>query len=206
MDTPLETNRVEHPTLRVGVVMRRERVPGPMSRWQTWRWVLADVALAEQLPALPASGELTGPTSPVPIEPAGPVPEGTTHWLYHGFDLALYRGDVEGYVLNLSSPQPCIWVLWRLDNDLDDEAMPQPLIATVSYHDAGRWLDAQERVDQVPAPPAVVQWMARFVEAYHRPEPQRRKRRPDVQTLTDRFGNPVRISTEKIRGGGPVDG
>ena len=23
--------------------MRRERVPGAMSRWQTWRWVLHDV-------------------------------------------------------------------------------------------------------------------------------------------------------------------
>ena len=27
------------PALDVAVIMRRERIVGPMSRWQTWRWV-----------------------------------------------------------------------------------------------------------------------------------------------------------------------
>ena len=31
------------PAITVAVVMRRERIDGPMSRWQSWRWVLADV-------------------------------------------------------------------------------------------------------------------------------------------------------------------
>ena len=31
------------PTIEVAVVMRRERVLGRASRWQTWRWVLAEV-------------------------------------------------------------------------------------------------------------------------------------------------------------------
>ncbi len=33
----------QRPSLQVAVVMRRERVNGPMSRWQPWRWVLHDV-------------------------------------------------------------------------------------------------------------------------------------------------------------------
>jgi hypothetical protein len=33
----------DRPRLQVAVLMRRERVPGAMSRWQTWRWVVADV-------------------------------------------------------------------------------------------------------------------------------------------------------------------
>ena len=40
-------NRVE-----VAVVMRREPVSGPMSRWQSWRWVLADVLSGDALEAL----------------------------------------------------------------------------------------------------------------------------------------------------------
>ena len=35
--------QTEHPTLEVAVVMRRERVLGRASRWQTWRWALAEV-------------------------------------------------------------------------------------------------------------------------------------------------------------------
>ena len=38
------------PRLAVSVLMRRERVPGPMARWQPWRLVLADV-----LPAVAAA-------------------------------------------------------------------------------------------------------------------------------------------------------
>ena len=32
-----------HPTFTVAVVMRREAISGPMSRWQSHRWVLHDV-------------------------------------------------------------------------------------------------------------------------------------------------------------------
>lgn len=41
---------------------------------------------------------------------------------------------------------------------LADELVVRQIV-TVSYHDAGRWLDAQETVEQVPAPPDVVQWV-----------------------------------------------
>jgi hypothetical protein len=34
------------PQIDVAVLMRREAVQGPMSRWQAWRWVLADVAVS----------------------------------------------------------------------------------------------------------------------------------------------------------------
>lgn len=40
---------------------------------------------------------------------------------------------------------------------LADEPVPGPQIVTLSYHDAGRWLDAQETVKQGPAPPDLVQ-------------------------------------------------
>ena len=41
--TPAPTR--SRPAIEVDVVMRREPVSGPMSRWQPFRWVLADVLL-----------------------------------------------------------------------------------------------------------------------------------------------------------------
>ena len=194
----------QRPTLDVGVIMRREAVPGPMSQWQPWRWLLADVVRPQDLGASPQDWADLG-TQPVSIElnqtqdgQQGPSPQ---HWLYPGMQVELYRDDAEGYYLNLTSPQPCFWVLWRLEPQAPPDELPKPLIVTVSYHEAGRWLDAQERVEQVPAPPEVCDWVAAFTETHYVPEPKKRVRPASFQPLQDRFGNPVSISTEKMRGG-----
>ena len=85
---------------------------------------------------------------------------------------------------------------------LDNEPIAVPQTVTLSYHDAGRWLDAQEIVEQVPAPPGVVQWMQDFVNEHFVLEAKRRQRPESFKTLVDRFGSPARISTEKIFGTG----
>jgi len=194
----------QRPVIEVDVVMRREPVQGPMARWQAWRWVLADVMLhaAPDEAALLEPDEVHEPQAVEPID-AGPVSEGSQHWLHPRFRVELFRDDAEGYFLNLDSPRPCFWVMWRADEGrlLDGEPMAVPQVATVSYHDAGRWLDAQERVDQVPAPPEVIDWMRAFVDATYVPEPKKRKRPDSFRPLTDRFGQPVRVSTDKRRGG-----
>ncbi len=191
--------------------MRREPVSGPMARWQAWRWVLADV--------LPTGEPFeVAVRAPQPVACAGqevqPLPgatvvEGARCWLYSGLHVTLFRDDAEGLFLNLESPSPCFWVFWRADETqlLDGEPMAVPQIATLSYHDAGRWLDAQEKVEQVPAAPEVVAWLRSFVEAHHHIEPKRRKRPESFKPLTDRFGQPVRISADKFqRGPGPQGG
>lgn len=86
----------------------------------------------------------------------------------------------------------------------DEIAVPQ--IVTVSYHDAGRWLDAQETVEQVPMPASVAQWLQGFVGQHHVLEAKRRQRPQSFKTLQDRFGNPVRVSTDKTFGGGAPRG
>ena len=201
---PFPTTAPHRPAIEVDVVMRREPVSGPMSRWQPWRWVLADV-----LPC--GSPEDTGSATsdtlhePQAVEPLQPAADAaSTHWLFPRFRVELFRDDAEGYFLNLNSPQPCFWVVWRADEErlLDGEPMAVPQTVTLSYHDAGRWLDAQERVDQVAAADEVVDWLRAFVDATYQPEPKRRKRPDSFKPLTDRFGQPVRISTEK-HGTGP---
>lgn len=197
------------PTLSVGVLMRRERVPGPMARWQPWRWVLADVVPG----AAPAASPVVPPDVANPAAtPAAPAPQCVERsddhslWLHTGHQVTLHRDDVEGYHLNLSTEQPCFWVMWRADpviaEDGTEDTVAVPQIVTLSYHDAGRWLDAQEHVDRVDAPPEVVVWLRAFTDALYQPEPKRRKRPDSFRALTDRFGNPASVSTSKA-GHGP---
>ncbi|TFZ01517.1 DUF3305 domain-containing protein [Ramlibacter rhizophilus] len=177
----------ERPKLQVAVVMRREKID---NRWQPWRWVLDAVVPQE---------DRFGAEPRLLREDAGEA-----LWLHPGFEVELFRDDAEGYYLNASSPAPCWFVLWRMEETptVADEPIARPAIVTLSYHDAGRWLDAQETVENVPAPPEVVALMREFVEAHYVPEPKRRKRPESFKPLQDRFGNPVSVSTDKVRGGG----
>ena len=176
-----------HRSVEVAVVMRREHID---NKWQPWRWVLADVVQQE--------------------EGFGHAPrllrkdEGEELWLHPGFTVELFPGDAEGYYLNATTEQPCFWVVWRMEEEaaLADEPVAVPQTVTLSYHDAGRWLDAQESVEQVPAPGSIVQWLRAYVDQHHVIEPKRRQRPQSFQSLQDRFGNPVRVSTDKQGGGG----
>ena len=97
--------------------------------------------------------------------------EGLTQMLHPGLRLQLTRDEAEGYYLNLTSPTPKVFVLWRL---VEDVAKPQML--TVSYAEGLRWADSGEQVDGVPLPSELRPWMAEFVEANYRPEPRKPKR------------------------------
>ena len=178
------------PELKVAVVMRRERITGPMSRWQSWRWVLADVVMHEDgfgsVPRLLYKNEVE------------------ERWLHPGYSVELFKDDAEGYYLNATTDVPGWFVLWRMEEQasVSDEPMAKPEVVSLSYYDAGRWLDAQETVEQVPAPAPVVEWLKAFVAEHHVEEPKRRKRPESFRSLTDRFGSPASISTEKKHGGG----
>ena len=78
-----------------------------------------------------------------------------------------------------------------------DDPLALPQIVTLSYYYAGRWLDAQETVENVPAPTFVVEWLRAFVDENYVVEKKRRKRPVSFQSLQDRFGNPASVSTGK---------
>jgi hypothetical protein len=48
--------------------------------------------------------------------------------------------------------------------------------------------------------------MSEFMEEHWVVEAKRRKRPDSFRPLQDRFGNPASVSTEKIRGGGQLNG
>jgi hypothetical protein len=181
---------VERPALELAVVLRKERIEGAMSRWQTWRWVLDDVVPQEAgfgtLPRLLYQNERM------------------ERWLHPGLRVELFEDDTEGYQLNATTPAPCWFVLWRMHEPATPDAEPlaSPVAVSLSYHDASRWLDAQEIVEQLPAPPEVVEWLQAFIDEFYQPEVKRPKRPESFKSLTDRFGNPASITTVKKWGHG----
>ena len=182
---------IERPAIDVAVIMRKVRTS---SHWQPWRWELAEVVPNED-----AFGS----------EPRLLVQDADgERWLHPGFKVELFRDEAEGYYLNVTTPAPGWFVLWRMEDEpsVAAEPIPRPVIVTLSYHEAGRWLDAQETVEQVPAPPHIIEWMRLFAEEHYEPEPRRRKRPESFRRLEDRFGNPASVTTEKKYGGGQGNG
>ena len=145
------------PAVRVAVVMEREANP---NAWEAWRYRLVDVvphehAFGTEARVLRDDGRLQ-------------------RTLHPNFTLALFRDEAEGYYLNLSSGAPVWFVMWRIDDE--DPSRAQPETVSVSYTEAGRWLDAQERVDNVPLPTDLVEWLQAWTDAHYRPEPKKRRR------------------------------
>lgn len=145
------------PRLRVAVQMERLHRP---TEWEEWRFRVAAVDLDD--------GSLG--TEPHPLRDDGRQ----ALVLHPGHEVALHRDEAEGYYLNLSTGTPVWFVMWRTDDDDPSHAAPE--LVTLSYNEAGRLLDAQERVDTLPLPPAVAASLQDFVDLHYRPEPKQRRR------------------------------
>ena len=145
------------PSISVAVLIERLKQP---SRWEDWRFRIADVTLD---PGRYGSAPRT-------LRDDGQ----TTQVLHPGLSVTLYRDEAEGYYLNLSSGAPVWFVMWRIDDE--DPSRAKPELVTLSYNEAGRLLDAQERVDNVPLPADVCAWLQAFSDEHYRPEPKQRKR------------------------------
>jgi hypothetical protein len=94
-----------------------------------------------------------------------------TQMFFPGHRLTLVRDEAEGYYLNLTSPEPKVFILWR---PVDGVVRPERM--TVSYGEGTRWADSGEQVDGVPIPSDLLPWMAAFVQVHYRPEPPKKKR------------------------------
>ena len=145
------------PRLRVAVQTERRKQP---SRWEDWRFAVTDVLLDE--------GQFG--SAPRRLRDDG----NSALFLHPGFPVELHRDEGEGYWLNLDSGAPVWFVMWRNDEAPEPQAVPQ--LVTLSYNEAGRLLDAQERVDNVPLPADVRSWLQAFVDENYRPEAKQRKR------------------------------
>ena len=148
---------MEATTLRVAVLIERRRQP---NAWEEWQFRVADVLID--------SGQFG--SQPHTLRDDGRIAQ----FLYPGLDVALHRDEGEGYFLNLTSGAPVWFVMWRIDDDDPSRAWPE--LVTLSYNEAGRLMDAQERVDNVPLPADVREWLQAYADEHYRPEPKQRRR------------------------------
>ena len=157
MQAVLASTAAARPSVQVAVVMEREAAP---NRWEDWRFRVADVV----------GDEAVFGSVPRVLRDDGRV----QRTLHPGFTLELFRDEAEGYFLNLTSGAPVWFVMWRIDDADPSRAWPETV--SLSYTEAGRWLDAQERVDNVPLPAELRDWLQAYTDAHYRPEPKQRRR------------------------------
>jgi len=167
--TPAPPRTTQRPAVRVAVMMERRARP---NRWEDWHHSLVDV-----IPHEDAFG-----TEARVLRDDGSV----QRTLHPGFTLELHADEGKGYYLNLTSGHPSWFVMWRLDETDPSRAWPQ--LVSVSYIEADRWMSAEERVDNVPLAPELVEWLAAFTEASYRPEVERRQRPQSFLTPRERGG------------------
>ncbi len=163
MNAPVTATASTRPGVRVAVVMERESSP---NQWEDWRFRLVDVVPHED-----AFG-----TSARVLRDDGKM----QRVLHPNFALELFRDEAEGYHLNLVSGAPVWFVVWRIDDEDPSRAWAETV--SVSYNEAGRWLDAQERVDNLPLPADLVAWLQAFTDEHYRPEPKKRRRPQSFQS------------------------
>ena len=99
--------------------------------------------------------------------------DGVAQWLHPGFEVELHRDEAEGYYLNLTAPDPRVFILWRMEGE---EALP--VHVTVSSEEAGRWMDGGHSVDSVKMPREIFAWVGEWVEKNYKPKPFEKRIKP----------------------------
>jgi hypothetical protein len=144
---------MQQPRFDVCVVMQRRRLD---NRWQSEMWepvaVLSDEN-PESKPRLVSDSD------------------GVQRWLCPALPVVLRREEAEGYYLNISTPEPKVFVMWQLQ-----EEHGVPLAVSASYNDACSWMDAGEQVDSVAMPPDMYDTVSEFAREHYRPQPKKRIR------------------------------
>ena len=166
--------------MRFAVLMRKQFIENP---WISYRW-----APQEVLPDFGQFTNLIGEENKIIGQFLGRDDQGES-WLFTGYELNLFPDESEGYYLNLSATQPCWFVMWRLEEDIEryidsrslelvqsETSIAVPHRISVSYNEAGRLLDGGESVDNIPLSEEHASWLQEYVNANYRPEPKKRHR------------------------------
>ena len=163
----IDEAELEKLSFAISVVMERIAVN---NRWQSEKWQLAGV--------LPDDGSAVEPR--ILMER-----EGLLHKLYPGFVLMVFRDEGEGYYLNITAPEPKVFVTWRMD---DDGVSIYPHLVTLSYNEAARLMDAQEKVESVAMPADIFVALSAWVnENYQPPEKKQRIRPKSFESKDGRY-------------------
>lgn len=158
-------------TMPVGIVLRR--APG-VTRWAAWTWAAVDV--------LPGAGQADWHLLR--------EEENISDFHAATLTLELHGADTEAYLHGLAAKVPALYVVMR-DNDDDDRPLDVVLI-TASPYEAQDYADSGEDIiEKITMPPAVTAWVRDFVDAHHREEifKKRKRDKKDIGLVEDGIGD-----------------
>ncbi|QDF98870.1 hypothetical protein CJ010_21165 [Azoarcus sp. DD4] len=146
----------------VAIIMERRRL---QNRWVDEAWEAVGV-----VPAFAGGAGAEGGAAPRRIL----AETDRDQWLVGGFVLELFRDEADNYFLNMSSPVPKVFVMWRKEGEI-----AAPVSVSASYGEAARWLDSGEQVDGIPMSREIADWVGDFVNTHYKPAPRKKVRRND---------------------------
>lgn len=179
----------KYETLDVGVFVERRASSSP---WQDWIW--RPVAVVPGAP---------------PVDGWSKTVEGDGWTQYHAatVPVELHHTEAEGYVVNLKAESPQVWVVLREDED-SDEFPYKVHLATVSAYRCQDYMDsAEEIVEAVPMPKAMIAWVERFVDEHFVATPFKKRKRDKVVVEDLKFGKePIFARQGPATADGEADG
>ncbi len=136
-------------TLSLGVIIERRELDNP---WQDHCWLPVAV--------------IPGVSSPIGKWKKLRHGEDWVHYHAGTLDLELFKKETDGYRVNLSQPQPRVFVVLRPDEEGDREFLPFHITAC-PYEAEGYGESGDEIVEGVPMPDIVIAWIQAFIDTYH---------------------------------------
>lgn len=146
------------PLYEVSVVIRRVPL---INRWVSEKWELEAI-----------EGDVGDPR----VEDISCEALREDRWRWRGFRLDLHPSEAEGYYLNMSAPDPRVFVMWRME-EWQGVMTARPWVVTASYHEAARMMDGGETIESIAIPAAIRAWLTPWLDANYKPEPRKKKAR-----------------------------
>ena len=150
----------------VAVVIERRACDNP---WLDWQWSASAIVLD---PEMQGDWRLLYES------------EGLRRFLSPTLNLELHRAETTGYLENLNSPAPAVFVVLR-ENEEGGRTVPFDVhLVTFNPFEAQDYLDSsEETVERVVTSEEAVAWLAEFCRRHHKGEvfKKRRRDRHDVE-------------------------
>ncbi|WNJ99163.1 molybdenum cofactor guanylyltransferase MobA [Thalassospiraceae bacterium LMO-JJ14] len=128
---------------------------------------------------------------PVAVFPGAPAKDPHDEWVqlregdgwvhFHAatMPLELFRGETEGYRVNLSNDPPHIYIVLNPAEEADDPEMLVHLVTACPYEAESYTEDTDQMVEGVVMPPEIAAWVKTFCDTHHKDVPfKKRKRKP----------------------------
>lgn len=96
--------------------------------------------------------------------------DGVSQYLYVGFDIDLFKDDLESYTANLRAHKPSVFVICEHGDEIDE-------IRPLSYDEMASYVEVDEPVFDIPIPSDIYHWVESYVLENYRPEERKKRRR-----------------------------